>query len=280
VFSCAATTYRDEIQTEIDSLKTSSKNIDDRYNNKYELLSEKLKALTANVKDIEKSLSQNKADTEVSFDDLRTELQSLKGAVEESVHKVSILENSTNKSVSELDSRVAELENKFNIILASLSKLQSILEGDGKSSQESKSGSGELSEYDAIYKIISQDKNYDLALDKLKKFILKYPASSLADNAQYWIGECLYAKGQFRSATQEFDKLIEKYPSSDKKCGALLKQGLALAELKDGETSKKVLKDVLKSCPESSEAKVAQERLGITSEAPKKDKPSSKKTPR
>src|SRR5215510_8930486 len=36
--------------------------------------------------------------------------------------------------------------------------------------------------------------NYDLAMSEFKQYVETFPTSEMADNAQYWIGECLYGK--------------------------------------------------------------------------------------
>ena len=118
--------------------------------------------------------------------------------------------------------------------------------------------------YDEIVKILLEKKEFDQAAARFRKFLNNYPDSSLADNAQYWLAESYYAKGDFKMADAEFAKLAMNYPKSDKRCGAMLKQSYSLEKLGNKERSLNVLKSVLKECPSSSEAKTASEKLKTT----------------
>ena len=57
------------------------------------------------------------------------------------------------------------------------------------------------------------------------------PNDPLAGNAQYWIGETYYVRGQYKNAADAFLKGYKKYKSSEKAPDTLLRLGMALAEL-------------------------------------------------
>jgi tol-pal system protein YbgF len=58
-----------------------------------------------------------------------------------------------------------------------------------------------------------------------------YPSDPLAPNAQYWLGESYYVRGQYKNAADAFLKGYKKYKSGDKAPDTLLKLGMALSEL-------------------------------------------------
>ncbi|MGH7834276.1 MAG: tol-pal system protein YbgF, partial [Candidatus Binatia bacterium] len=93
------------------------------------------------------------------------------------------------------------------------------------------------------------------------EFLKNNPNSELADNAQYWIGECHYALKEFDQAILEFDAVRRKYPNGDKVPAALLKQGFAFAELGDRVDARLILQEVIERYPLSAEATKAKERL-------------------
>lgn len=93
------------------------------------------------------------------------------------------------------------------------------------------------------------------------ELITKFPRSSYADNARYWIGESYYAERDFASAILEFDKVVRDYPAGDKVPAALLKQGLAFLEIGEKDGGVATLQDLVKRYPRSDEAKKAKERL-------------------
>jgi tol-pal system protein YbgF len=104
-------------------------------------------------------------------------------------------------------------------------------------------------------------KDYKIALSRFRDFLKKYPKSKLAGNAQYWIGECNYALKDFGQAIVDFDTVRSKYPQSDKVPAALLKQGLAFAELGEKVNARLVLQEVVEKYPQSPEAARAKQRL-------------------
>lgn len=103
--------------------------------------------------------------------------------------------------------------------------------------------------------------NYDLALLGFRNFLANYESTSLAPNAQYWIGESLYGKKKYVKAIEAFDKVVSDYPGSIKVSGALLKSGYAFAELGDKPQARLYLKKVLENYPLSNEGKLAKKKL-------------------
>src|SRR5215470_3182279 len=67
--------------------------------------------------------------------------------------------------------------------------------------------------------------NFDLALSEFKQYVETYPSSELADNAQYWIGEILYAQKKLPAAVAELEKVAVISPNGDKTTVALYKRG-------------------------------------------------------
>ena len=55
--------------------------------------------------------------------------------------------------------------------------------------------------------------------------------SDLADNAQYWIGEAYYSKGDYNRSIIELNEVLLKYPQGDQVPGALLALATSFSEL-------------------------------------------------
>jgi tol-pal system protein YbgF len=116
----------------------------------------------------------------------------------------------------------------------------------------------EEDEYRMALALVEQ-KNCDEAIPRLRSYLRKYPDTDLADNAQYWIGECYYAQRDFNNAILAFYDVTRRYPKGDKVCAAMLKQGFAFAELGDAADARIVLERLVQtypSCDEASRAKV------------------------
>lgn len=74
-------------------------------------------------------------------------------------------------------------------------------------------------------------KDYAGAEGSFRQLVDSYPDDPLAGNAQYWIGETYYARGEYKNAADAFLKGYKKYKSGQKAPDTLLKLGMTLAEL-------------------------------------------------
>ena len=61
-----------------------------------------------------------------------------------------------------------------------------------------------------------------------------YPASGYADDAAYWMADCYFKQGDYKTAVLRFDDVVTKYPNGDKAADALYRQGEALLKLGPG----------------------------------------------
>ncbi|MCA1243944.1 tol-pal system protein YbgF [Stappia stellulata] len=82
-------------------------------------------------------------------------------------------------------------------------------------------------QYDEAYSLILSG-NYEAAESGFRAFLDAYPNDPQAANAQFWLGESLYARKQYREAADAFLKSYTDYPDSAKVTDSLLKLGLSL----------------------------------------------------
>ncbi len=83
--------------------------------------------------------------------------------------------------------------------------------------------------YNFAIELLKQQ-NYDKAAAALKTFVMQYPDDDLAGNAQYWLGETYYVRGDFRNAAVAFAEGYQKYPQNSKAPDNLLKLAMALGQ--------------------------------------------------
>ena len=114
--------------------------------------------------------------------------------------------------------------------------------------------------YDAAYLDLTKGK-YNLAITGFSNYLKYFPETELADNAQYWLGECYYAKKNYTKAAIEFHQVLEDYSTGDKVPSALYKLGLSLLELKSVGQANKYFEELVNKYPHTQEAKLAQEKL-------------------
>jgi tol-pal system protein YbgF len=114
--------------------------------------------------------------------------------------------------------------------------------------------------YDAAYLDLTKG-NYDLAVTGFHNYLKYFPETEQAANAQYWLGECYYAKQNYTRAAIEFHKVLENYSTGTKVPSALYKLGLSLLELRSVGQAKKYLQELVDKYPNTQEARLAAEKL-------------------
>ncbi len=131
--------------------------------------------------------------------------------------------------------------------------------GNGKGKNKNKAGAQTASlgdagtDYEHAYaSILSGD--YELAEASFRNFLTTYPNDQRAPDAQYWLGESLFARGQYSQAADEFLAGYKAYPKSGKAADTLLKLGLSLAGLGERDAACSTYAEVLKKYPDSSNA--------------------------
>jgi tol-pal system protein YbgF len=103
--------------------------------------------------------------------------------------------------------------------------------------------------------------NYDLALSEFRQYVETYPGSELADNAQYWIGEILFAQKKLTEAVAEFEKVRAINPNGDKTATALYKRGMILLEMGRRDEAVVQLLGVFKDYSKTKEGELAYQKL-------------------
>ncbi|HXP64559.1 MAG TPA: tol-pal system protein YbgF, partial [Steroidobacteraceae bacterium] len=82
-----------------------------------------------------------------------------------------------------------------------------------------------------------------------------------ADNGQYWLGEAYYVNRAFPEAQAAFQRVVDKYPQSRKLPDALLKIGYCRYEMKQWDSAREVLSQLVARYPDTPAARQAQQRL-------------------
>ncbi len=103
-------------------------------------------------------------------------------------------------------------------------------------------------------------RRYESAISGFTELLTVAPTHDLADNSQYWIGECYYAMGNFNKALESFNKVFD-FSKSNKFADAHYK--IAQTQLKLGNTdaAKEEFRAVISTYPGTSAANYATENL-------------------
>ncbi|HEV7508233.1 MAG TPA: tol-pal system protein YbgF [Thermoanaerobaculia bacterium] len=113
--------------------------------------------------------------------------------------------------------------------------------------------------YDRGYTLFHQGHFVD-AETSFQRFLQANPKGDLADNAQYWIGECRYSRNDVKGALAAFRQVVEKYPKGNKVADAMLKTGQCLEAMGDVEGARVTYREVLRRFSGSAAAAAAEER--------------------
>jgi tol-pal system protein YbgF len=130
----------------------------------------------------------------------------------------------------------------------------------GSSAQASSDPLVESKQYEAALNQF-RAANYLGAVAGFKGFAKAYPASSLASNAQYWIGYSYYAMGDYRTAMAQQQKLLAAFPQSTKVPDALLNIARCQEELKQVSGARKTLEEIIAKHGGTNAAAIAAKRL-------------------
>jgi len=117
---------------------------------------------------------------------------------------------------------------------------------------------------------------YDLARQEFGDYVLHFPSTDLASNAQFYLGEISYAQADYKDAIVQYNLVLANYPQSYKLAAALLKKGFAELELGMKATGTKDLREVVRRFPAADESRRAQAKLkdiGATTTAPRSSSP-------
>jgi len=102
--------------------------------------------------------------------------------------------------------------------------------------------------------------HYETAITGFNEILTIVPESDLADNAQYWIGECYFSLKTYQKAIEAFTKVMS-YPKSNKYPDATYKIAKSFIMIGDQKAAKEKLKAVMERYPNSEAAKFSAQEL-------------------
>ncbi len=237
----------------------------------------------------DKSTGQSVTLIQKVTDNSETTLRSL-SSIEEAI-KFSQTTQSNNLSgastkINRLSEQATQTDRRLDQISSQISTLKGVMEQQAKQRQEDERKKDTTPPrfenpeqlYAFAYTQHTQSK-YDEAIANFRRYVEAYGSTEAADNAQFWIGEGLFAQMRYAEALAEYERLLSAYPTGDKTTAAQFKKGLALLYLERREEGVATLRMVIASAPNATEAAQARqelERLGENPNVPAAPKSSAK----
>lgn len=249
--------------------------------------------LQKQVRDLQESFDKSSGQSVTLMqkvtDNSETTLRSL-NSIEEAIRLSQTTQSNSFTGATTRINRLAEQANvadrRLDDISAQIKGLKNLLEQQAKQRQEEERKRDTTPPrfenpeqlYAFAYTQYTQGK-YDEAITNFRRYVEAYGSTEAADNAQFWVGEGLFAQMRYAEALAEYDRLITAYPSGDKIITAYFKKGLALLYLERREEGVAALRTVISNAPNSTEATQARQELDRLGEshtapvAPKSAKP-------
>lgn len=192
---------------------------------------------------------------------LKSEMAKLRGQAEVQTHHLDTLEKRQKDLYVDLDHRLSEL---------SKAATPGLTAAPGQSADPAAATAAQASpppdpmleskSYEAALNHFKSG-NYAGAIAGFKGFLKAYPGSTLASNAQYWVGYAYFALKDYKSALAQQQKLLVAYPTSPKVPDALLNIASNQIELNDPGSAKKTFEEIINKHPASNAAALATKRL-------------------
>mgnify|MGYP001827498580 FL=1 len=180
----------------------------------------------------------------------------LQGQVETLEYESETTADRQRQLYADLDARIQELEASLQA-----SNSRHVMDGGTLSPGQLPVPEGsDRDNYQAAFELLKEQR-YEPAAMAFEQFLVAYPDSELADNAQYWLAESHYVTQMFDEALSEFEVVITKFPRSRKVPDALLKMGYCSYELEQWDAARASLERVTAEYPETTAARLAGQRL-------------------
>lgn len=108
-----------------------------------------------------------------------------------------------------------------------------------------------------------KDGKYQKSIETFTQILRDFPENDLAQNSQYWIGECYYRLEQYETAMYSFDKVIQNYPFTNKTVDAKLKIALCLIGMKEYQGALTQLKEIRATHPGYHNISLVEEKINL-----------------
>jgi tol-pal system protein YbgF len=185
---------------------------------------------------------------------IRDDTARMRGQLEVLANQVETADKRQKDLYLDIDTRLRKLEQ---------SREQAAASSDKPAAAEAEASPAEAKAYQAA---LDQFKlgNYPLAVSAMQGFMVTYPNSSLAPNAQYWIGMAHSGQRDYKSAIAAQRKLLAAWPDNPKAPDAMLSIASAQETMGAKGEAQKTLQELIARYPGSSASVSARQRLAAS----------------
>jgi tol-pal system protein YbgF len=238
-----------QLQTQVDQLQQQMTQMTTSFNERMGVMKNLIEQNTdvankvnATLKDLQTSINKQQQDRGGQVDQISGQIQAL------------------NDTMDELKVRLAKLSKQ----LEDMQSTQQSLAASQAQQQQQAQAIAQAPPPDVLYNNALRDYNGgkpDLATQEFNDYVKFYPNTDLSGNAYFYLAELQFRAGNFPKAIEEYDLVLQNFPSGNKAAAAQLKKGFALIELGKDEEGMQELRHVIQRYPKTNEALQAREKL-------------------
>jgi tol-pal system protein YbgF len=242
-----------QIQTQLQMLQDNMARMQQSFDERMGVMKDMITQQTDNVnkmgeavQNLQKSLGAQTTDASTKVDQISGQVQALHDAVDE------------------LKARLAKVSKQLDDIQAAQQNITQPGAAQPGGTAPAAANTPQAPPPEQLYNDALRDYNAnknDLAAQEFAQYVQVYGNTDLAGNAQFYLGEIDYRRGNFTAAIQDYNKVLDQYPGGNKGAAAQLKKGFALLELGQRDAGVQELRSLLSRYPKSPEAVQAKERL-------------------
>lgn len=206
------------------------------------------------------TLSKAQIDLVNQIQSLREENAKLRGQVETLNYELESAKKRQQDFYVDLDGRLRKIETQPVAPDAAKTGEGEAAAGVPGSSKPASDPAVEAKEYEAALNLF-RDKKVKEAASAFEAFAKAHPDSTLTPNAQYWLGNALYAQRECKKAIDAHRVVVAKWPQHPKAPDALIGVATCQQELGDAKAARTTLEAVQAKYPDSPAATSARQRL-------------------
>lgn len=226
-------------------------------------LQSQIQALRGQVEELTHQVQQAQAQQKSMYDDLDKRLQATLSTKPAQVADTTSAASPTADAAQTAAATVVPKGKKGKMaksVIAAQAATQTAPQAKATANGNQPSLADEQQAYQNVYNLIKA-KKYNEAVNVLQTMLKKYPSGQFASNAHYWLGELYTSMSKSDQALTEFNAVIQTYPDSPRVSEAQLKIGLILASQTKWSDARLAFKNVISHYPGTASAQVATQQL-------------------
>lgn len=183
---------------------------------------------------------------------LNGEIRKLRGQNEELAHGLQDAEKREKDFYVDLDTRLRRFESTDNAAQTAGAASAAPADPDDPAAENRA--------FEAAYGLYKGG-SHEGAVTAFREFLKKYPKSVHAPNANYWLGNALFALQDYKGALAIYQSLLKAFPTMPKAADVLFSIAGCQQELKQDAAAQKTLKQLVAKYPDSEAAAKAKKLL-------------------